>query len=76
MGSNLRASSLCAEYFAPDADSTRDMMSDGAISHFLHANSDQRDETRMERMTDLVACVDHDVGSAEEAGNGGRMCMK
>jgi len=30
----------------------------------------------MQRMTDLVASIDHDVGSAEEAGDGGRMCVK
>ena len=34
MGSNLRACSLCAEYLAPDADSTRDMIRDGVTSDF------------------------------------------
>lgn len=46
MGSNLRACSLCVEYLAPDADSTRDMISDGVTSDFLRVISDQRDEMR------------------------------
>lgn len=46
MGSNLRACSLCAEYLAPDADSTRDMISDGVTSDFFQAITDQRDERR------------------------------
>lgn len=76
MGSNLRACSLCAEYLAPDADSTRDMIRDGVTSDFWHVISDQRDVGRMQKMTDLVARVDHYVGSAKEASDGGRMHMK
>ena len=34
MGSNLPACSLCAEYLAPKADSTRDMIRDGVTSDF------------------------------------------
>ena len=33
-GSNLPACSLCAEYLAPKADSTRDMIRDGVTSDF------------------------------------------
>ncbi len=76
MGSNLRACSLCAEYLAPDADSTRDMMRDGVTSALLHVTSDQKDVILIQRMTDLIACVDHDVGSAEKTADDGRMHME
>ena len=55
MGSNLRACSLCAEYFAPDADSTRDMISDGVTSDFLHIISDQRRDVNVK--DDRPRCV-------------------
>ena len=38
--------------------------------------SDQRDVMRMQKMTNLVARVDHDVCSAKETGDSGRVHMK
>ncbi len=73
MGSNLRAGSLCAEYRAPDADSTRDMMSDGVTSDCVRG-SDCGDKE--DAVTDLVARTDDDMRPAEEAGDGGGVCVE
>lgn len=58
MGSNLRVCSLCAEYLAPDADSTRDMIRDGVTSDFFRAVLDQMDAMRKHELrTSLRALI-------------------
>ena len=69
MGSNLRACSLCAVYRAPEADSTRDVMRDGVTSDFVGPTQVAMREY-IGCVTNLIACADDDMRSAEEAGNG------
>jgi len=61
---------LWEEYFAPEAASTRDMIRDGVTSDFV---ANVRVDHRTRSLAYLVASVDHDVGSAEEVGDGTRM---
>ena len=43
----------------------------------LHVELDhEKDATRKKGVTDFIAGADDDVGSAEETGDSGRMCMK
>lgn len=67
IGSNLRACSLCAEYFAPDAASTRFIMSAGATSDC--GNTEINDVRLFRRGTNLVASTDHNMRTAEELRN-------
>lgn len=56
MGSYLRGASLCAEYLAPEAASTRDMIKDGVTSDCAAASANCDHERRVQ-CTSLRALI-------------------
>lgn len=75
MGSARRGASRCAEYFAPEAASTLDMITDGATSACgcdpARSRSAGEEEERRGGGAHLVAGVDDDVCAPKEVRDGG-----